>query len=69
MGDDPREVLGIDGDVLVVHPADRLLIRLAGKVTIEHAHRVVSALEKVFGPGRSVVLAEDATVIVERASP
>lgn len=61
-----REVLGFDGQVVVVGPEDRLLVVLP-ETTVEIAQEVSRKVREVFGDGRAVVLAGDVRIAVERA--
>lgn len=60
-----REVLGFDGQVVVVGPEDRLVVVLP-QTTVEIAQEVSRKVREVFGDGRSVVLAGDVRIAVER---
>lgn len=68
MGEHMREVLGIDGQVLVVHPSDRILVHVSPDLTAEDARRVYCQIEEVLGKGRALVFAGDVQIVIERGA-
>lgn len=61
--------LTIDGDVLVLHPDDRLIVRARTPITAETAHKIRTTAAQVLGPDRTLVLDATFDITIDRGAP
>lgn len=64
MSNEPREVIGVGGEIAILGPNDKLIVRLPAH-SISVANDVAKGLNTLI-PGRSIVLAGDIEITVAR---